>query len=306
MTQYNVHKVSVCIPTYNYGRFIADAIESVLAQTFSDYELIISDNCSDDNTRHIVEKYTISDSRIRYYCNEQNIGMVGNWNRCLELAQGEYVKILCADDLLEPICLEESVNALECYTNAVLVSGARLLVDTHLKPVAKHSFGDSLQVVLGTDVIQRCLVEGNLIGEPTSVLFRRALAVRGFDTAYQQITDMEMWFHILENGYFAFVPDVICRYRQHEDQETQTNRKSLSIVEDQFTLYGGYLEKPYVKYGFLEREEILFNVAFHAWSQRILGVDLKSVIRCIARHFGLMKFFVLLALKTLKRRFSAS
>ena len=81
-------KVSVLIPTYNYAHILDETIESVLAQTYTDFELIIVDNCSQDNTEHVVSKYLI-DKRVSYHRNSQNIGLAGNWNKCLELARGQ-------------------------------------------------------------------------------------------------------------------------------------------------------------------------------------------------------------------------
>ena len=130
----NYPKISVCIPTYNYGRFISASIESVLAQTFQDFELIIVDNCSTDDTEKIVSHYFSSCLKIKYVCNTENIGMTANWNRCLALSSGEYVKILCADDLLRPDCLQKSVEILDVNRNVELMATARLLVDENLLP----------------------------------------------------------------------------------------------------------------------------------------------------------------------------
>ena len=93
-------KVSVLIPTYNYARYIGEAIESVLNQTFTDFELIIIDDQSKDNTDEVVAKY-LHDPRVSYHKNPVNLGLVGNFNRALELANGEYIKFLLADDKLD-------------------------------------------------------------------------------------------------------------------------------------------------------------------------------------------------------------
>ena len=84
--------VSVCIPTYNYGRFLGQAIESVLAQTWGDFELVVCDNASTDDTQDVVASFR--DERIRSYRNDANIGLFGNFSRCLELARGELTEAL--------------------------------------------------------------------------------------------------------------------------------------------------------------------------------------------------------------------
>src|SRR5688572_12302291 len=105
-------KVSVLIPTYNYAHFLDETIQSVLDQTFTNFELVIVDNCSTDNTDEVVQKY-LTDTRISFYRNETNIGLVGNWNKCLDYARGEYIKYLCADDKFRPELLEKFVAVMD-------------------------------------------------------------------------------------------------------------------------------------------------------------------------------------------------
>jgi len=93
--------VTVAIPTYNSGeRFLSDAIDSVLAQSFTNFELLISDNCSPDNTSDVVAEY--QDPRIRYVRHETNIGANANFNYCLDDARGDYLLLLSDDDLIDP------------------------------------------------------------------------------------------------------------------------------------------------------------------------------------------------------------
>lgn len=95
---------SVVIPTYNMGKWLPQAIESVIAQTFEDFELLIQDNASTDDTQYLVKKYT--DSRISYQLNERNFGLFENANLVCSRARGKYIKFLCADDELSPVCLK--------------------------------------------------------------------------------------------------------------------------------------------------------------------------------------------------------
>jgi glycosyltransferase involved in cell wall biosynthesis len=99
-------KVSVCVPAYNAAAYLRQCIESALAQTFGDFELVLVDNASTDDTVAIAHEYARIDRRIGVYQNAQNIGFLGNFNRCLDLAQGEWLKFLCTDDWLQPTCLE--------------------------------------------------------------------------------------------------------------------------------------------------------------------------------------------------------
>src|SRR5580658_3418304 len=96
----NPPAVSVLIPTYNYGRFLPEAIESVLMQDFQDFELLIVDDCSADNTAEVVKPFCSRDARVHFAINPTNLGMVHNWNHCLQQARCEFVKFLFGDDKL--------------------------------------------------------------------------------------------------------------------------------------------------------------------------------------------------------------
>ena len=98
-------KISICIPVYNGERFLPQAVESTLLQTYPDFEVIIVDNASTDGTARWAADMAAGNSKIRLFINDLNIGLVGNLNRCLEYAQGTYIKFLMADDLLLPRCL---------------------------------------------------------------------------------------------------------------------------------------------------------------------------------------------------------
>jgi glycosyltransferase involved in cell wall biosynthesis len=105
-------KVSVLIPTYNYAHFLDETIQSVLNQTYNDYELIIVDNKSTEDTLEVVDKY-LGDRRIHFYQNATNLGLSGNWNKCLGYATGEYIKFLCADDKFHPEMLRKFVSVMD-------------------------------------------------------------------------------------------------------------------------------------------------------------------------------------------------
>jgi glycosyltransferase involved in cell wall biosynthesis len=113
-------KVSLGLPVYNGERFVKHAIQSVLDQTFTDFELIISDNASTDNTPDICEEFARKDSRVRYFRQEINIGAKANFNRVFEYSRGEYFKWVAADDVCGPRYLELTVGRLDADPTAVL------------------------------------------------------------------------------------------------------------------------------------------------------------------------------------------
>ncbi len=122
-------RVSIGLPVYNGERYLAEALKSLLSQTFRDFELIISDNASTDRTERICRHYAAQDSRIRYYRNATNLGAAPNFNRTAELATGEYFQWACYDDLWLPECLERCVEVLDRDPSVVLCHTLVRIID---------------------------------------------------------------------------------------------------------------------------------------------------------------------------------
>ncbi|GAI98190.1 unnamed protein product [marine sediment metagenome] len=113
-------KCTIAIPVYNREDLIRRAVESALAQNVPDLEILVVDNCSTDRTWDVLHTY--SDSRLRLVRNERNMGLFGNFNRSLQLAQGKYFRLLCSDDKLPPNCLMSEIDMMEQHENVVLLS----------------------------------------------------------------------------------------------------------------------------------------------------------------------------------------
>jgi glycosyltransferase involved in cell wall biosynthesis len=218
-------EISVLMPTYNYASYLPEAIESVLAQEFRDFELLIIDDCSTDNTAAVVRPFCARDARVRFSANAANLGMVNNWNLCLKEARGKYIKFLFGDDkLCHPQALGKLAALLERHPSATVAASARVILDEKSKvsdvycdlPAGCHD---------GRKIITACLMENgkNLVGEPSAVLFRKADAGRGFDARYQQMVDVEMWFHLLDKGDLAYTREPLCAFRCHPLQQTERN-----------------------------------------------------------------------------------
>lgn len=229
--------VSVCIPTYNNATMIEDALRSVLAQTYPNLEVLVLDNHSTDETERLVHEIALSDSRVRYVRHAKNIGMAGNFNACLTMARGEFIQVLCADDILESGCVKELSTALRAHPEAVLACCGRTLVDANLQPLRVVRARSGREVVDGSVLIRECFAWGNRIGEPSAVMFRREAGGRGFNADYPQLVDMEMWFYLLTKGAAVFLPDLLCRVRRHGQQFSQTNICNGRIVEDKQKLF---------------------------------------------------------------------
>ena len=131
-------RVSIGLPVFNGEKYLEEALNSILAQTYQDFELIISDNASTDRTQQICLSYAAKDSRIRYYRNERNLGASKNFNRVLELSSGEYFKWAAHDDILAPEFLEKCMSVLDqdpsivlCYSKTASIDERGDLVGTY-------------------------------------------------------------------------------------------------------------------------------------------------------------------------------
>ena len=288
--------VSICIPTYNQAKFIMDALNSVLKQQYKNIEIIVVDDCSVDGTFEIVSKFSDTATNISVYRNKNNIGMVKNWNRCLELAKGKYVKFVFGDDLL---CSNDAVSTMvqlmEASKSISLVSSARKIIDENSSNVTTVSAFEKNFVSDGKLVIVNCLHSitrtHNPIGEPTAVMFRKESASRGFSEKYNQLVDIEMWFHLLEQGDFAYISTPLCSFREHSGQQTKKNIQSLGFIDDLLSLFDDYLEKTYVAMGNCDRAYMryyqLYKLLKHAKQGKY---DLDTVNNKIDRVYGRKKF----------------
>ena len=287
-------KISVCIPTYNYARYLPEAIESVLSQKCRDFEILIIDDNSSDATREVVGIYAARDDRIRFLVNPCNIGMVANWNLCLEQARGEYIHYLFGDDLLASSdALELMAAVLDDEPDVSLVCSARNVVDEHSTVMEVWSnFSDGARIP-GIRVIRSCLFAGkNLIGEPSVVMFKKVQAGRGFNPAYRQLVDLEMWFHLLEQGDFANLATPLSSFRVHDFQQSALNAQETTTVDDLHLLFSDYLDKSYLHLNGLLKQYLVFDICYRFWkSWKVDGKSGKAeAYRKIAANRSVLSF----------------
>lgn len=133
-----IPKLSIGIPVYNGENYLAEALDSILAQTFTDYEIIISDNASTDSTAAIVHNYMARHPCIRYYRNETNLGAAKNYNGLVTYAQGEYFKWMAHDDLIAPTFLEKCVAALDEDQSYILAYARGIEIDEKGNELKRH------------------------------------------------------------------------------------------------------------------------------------------------------------------------
>jgi glycosyltransferase involved in cell wall biosynthesis len=237
--------ISVCLPTYNGDKFVAAAIESVLNQTFCDFELLVGDDGSKDSTREILEKYAKSDSRVKLTLHKQNLGYMRNSNFLLGQCQGKYTKTFAQDDLLEPSCLQQMLDVFEQRENIRLVTVSRRNIDEDGREIEiQHKFPETGQHS-GVEIIKRYLTEFlNRTGNPSQILFRTADAAGGLNAAYNHSSDSELALRLLEHGDFYYIAEPLIRYRIHKDTTTISTMEDMSFAPDHVRLvdrFGSHL-----------------------------------------------------------------
>lgn len=209
-------KVSVVMSVYDGEPFLQEAVESVLNQTFADFEFIIIDDGSSDGTWEILESY--GDARIRLVRNEENVGLTRSLNKGLTLARGEYIARHDADDVSIRSRFERQVGVLDKQLDVVLVSGNMDLIDGDGEVWHQSRRNAS------PGLIAWLLLFYNYIGGHGAVMFRRQLAVDlgGYSEEFLYSQDHDLWLRLAEVGDIRIVPDVLVQWRRHDDSISGT------------------------------------------------------------------------------------
>jgi glycosyltransferase involved in cell wall biosynthesis len=211
-------KISIIMPVYNGEKFIKKTIDSILNQSFSDYELIIVDDGSVDDSYKIIHSY--HDKRIRYFKNEKNSGIVFSLNRALGIASAEYIARIDADD----ICLENrfkiQLDFLENNKNVGVCSGSICYID------ADGNEGITVRMPTSADECKVKFLFGNPIIHPAS-MFRRELAVKvgGYTEGMEPAEDYDFWLKLLEISEVQNVEEVLLKYRIHSSNYSMIKRQ---------------------------------------------------------------------------------
>ena len=196
-------------------------MQSILAQTFRDFELVVSDHSSTDGTWEALQQFA-ADPRVRLSRLPSGGGAPANFNAVTDLATGEFIKLVCGDDLLTPDSLAEQVAALEAHPSAVMAASPRDVIDASGKTVLRNRGLAGLRgEVSGAEAIRRTVLAGtNIYGEPASVLFRRAALVDsgGWDGRFPYLIDEATYCAVLLRGSLVAVPRSLAAFRVSESQ----------------------------------------------------------------------------------------
>ena len=208
-------KASICIPAHQAQHHLRTTIDSVLAQDYDDLEVVIVDNNSTDGTRDILE--VLDDDRVRIFRNSTTLSIYDNWNRAVRETRGTFVKLVCADDLIEPDCMSAQVAVLEAHPGVAVVSARADFIDSNAVALRRAT---GLRGIVGQQPGNRVVKQivrssSNPIGPAAAVTFRRVDFDRcgGFGGDLLFPMDLDLWVRLLRGGDFYGLPQTFTSFR---------------------------------------------------------------------------------------------
>jgi len=242
--------VSICIPTFNGEQFIATAMESAISQTYSNIEIVVSDDYSTDTTVNIIEKYQKKTTIPIKIVKHSPTGIGANWNNCVKHTTGDYIKFLFQDDVLESNCIAEmmavananpKVGLIYCKRN-FLYEKLTIEIENFINYYGSlHTHWTSFTVKEGLESGKKYLKDialihspKNKIGEPTAVLLKKECftTIGWFHEQLEQTLDHEYWYRVLKKYDVCFIDKALIYFRLHNNQASNIN-KSRNIPDNE-------------------------------------------------------------------------
>lgn len=288
--------VSILIPTYNRPHYFQLALNSALAQTYPNIEIIIGDDSTDNKTQELVRKsYLPVHNDIIYIRNSPALGQFQNGLLLLEQANGDYINYLMDDDLLHPDKIQKMMSFFVTDDDLSLVTSYRKLINETGKHIPDGPINIKLceitTKISGIDVGNQMLMDCcNYIGEPTTPLFKKKNLTESFGTLnkrkYNCCVDMASWINLLSKGNIAYIMEPLSSFRIHSGQQLQSNMKILEGIEDLTHLITTSKD-----YGFLQDkleyqkalQEVLQKISygFQHYSKDMTDIINQRLLQCI-------------------------
>ena len=279
--------ISVLLPVYNCELYIQEAVDSILNQTYSHFELIIIDDCSTDATVSILKTY--NDSRINLIIKPKNSGYTDSLNFGIEIAKGDYIARMDGDDISLPERFEKQVNFLENNLDVIMCGTSYRIIGS----------GKIIHVPENHEDIQHALLEYSAFGHPSVMMRKSTLDKLPFvyNVEKEPAEDYDLWVRLLFAGKLHNLQEVLLEYRIHENQVSsfRSEKQKLISIDIKFDLLKN------VNYIFSEKEEILYkkcisNIENIDFSELTILIDLISNLKNLKNHkyFEKNKFLLFL------------
>lgn len=208
--------ISIVLPVYNGEKYLRESIESVLAQTYTNWELLILDDCSKDQTAQIAQEYVKKDDRIHYYLNEKNLRLPKNLNKGFSLAKGEYLTWTSDDNRFKPKALEKMLNGLKQNPQAQFAFASCRVID--------HS-GEEIEYMMVNQDSKKQIVGSNPVG--ACFLYTRKVyeEIGNYDSELTLVEDFDYWQRIFMKFETVAIEEILYEYRWHDGALTSTMKK---------------------------------------------------------------------------------
>ena len=232
--------VSVLLPVYNGAVFVEQAISSVLSQSFKDFELIIRDDRSTDQSREIIRGF--NDKRIVFVENDANLGLFGNTNACLALSSGEFVHLFQQDDMMHVDCLELQLHSLRNYKEVAMVYSGIRAIDENGTVLGDSSHDDTPEFI-GRDLYLSLSAHYQALPASMSTVMirRKALdAVGIFNASMKVAGDYELWNRIADRYPIVRNPKTVVDVRAHKGQVTTSTMSGLLYINEDIRIMDWY------------------------------------------------------------------
>ena len=253
--------VSIIIPTFNRADHLPRAVDSVFSQTFEDFELIVLDDGSNDNTVDLLREWELAHPDQFRWATHPNMGQIRTVNRGFQMARGDYFYVLNSDDYIYPECLHHLVATLRAHPEAVISYGDYDVVD----------IDDEIFIRVTNEPMTTVFVIRNAIPTGAGVLYTRKVveAVGGWDPDYPVMPDYAFWFQATFFGELVHSPHRVAVWRSHENTITVSSRAH-QIVESYNRLYKAYFSDPRVPDGIREIEDDAWRSMYILCGQTLL------------------------------------
>jgi glycosyltransferase involved in cell wall biosynthesis len=265
-------RVSVIIPSYNHEKYVAEAIESVLAQTYQDFEIIVTDDASSDGTVDVIKQF--KDSRIKLFIFEKNQGASIAANHCIENATGELISLLNSDDIHLPNKLEIQVDFLDKHPDFGAVFSYPLFIDEESNLLTENHFYSKVFEQVNRnrfEWLNYFFYHGNCLCHPTILIKKKCYEDIGlYDPRFAQLPDFDFWIRLCCKYEIHIIPEALIKFRIRDNAANVSGRKAENYIRQS-------LELPQVYQNFLNSEVLENLVEIFPEIQEFLNADYEHI-----------------------------
>jgi len=229
MSSERIPKVSIALPVYNGERFLVSTVQSLLDQTFEDFELVIADNASTDYTETICRTFAVQDARIRYYRSEENLGAAWNFNRGFRLARGKYFKWAAHDDLHHPLFLQRCIEVLDANPDVILCFTRTEFIDDLGHHLREYPFPVDVNRASRRELFLVYAAGGHIMHEVFGLIRSSALRDSPLIGSYVG-SDHVLVGTLALRGRFHQVPELLFQHREHAGRSTLATGSALGYT----------------------------------------------------------------------------